>query len=91
MLQNYTETVVLQLLNSVLEDYKKNKNPNICTCERCRQDIMAIALNNLPPRYIATDTGEVITQVAFNQFGGRAEIITQLIKAIEKVNANPRH
>ncbi|MTI79611.1 MAG: competence protein ComFB [Firmicutes bacterium] len=89
MLHNYTETAVLQLLNDVIKNHQKENE--MCTCERCRQDIMAIALNNLPPSYIVTDTGEIITQVSFNQFGGRAQVITQIMKAAEIVASNPRH
>ncbi|MBM7854082.1 competence protein ComFB [Desulfohalotomaculum tongense] len=87
MLHNYTETAVLQLLNEVLKNY----DGSLCTCERCRQDIIALALNNLPPRYIVTDTGEIITQVSFNHFGGRAQVIAQIVKAVETVAKNPRH
>ncbi len=89
MLHNYTETAVLQLLDSVLTNYQE-KNKPICTCERCRQDIMAIALNNLPPRYVVTDTGKIITSVSFEQFGGKAQITAQILRAIEIVQSNPK-
>ncbi len=89
MLHNYTETAVLQLLDSILDNYQKKNGP-ICTCERCREDIMAIALNNLPARYIVTETGKIITQVSFEQIGGKAQVAAQILKAIEIVHSNPR-
>ncbi|WP_031514663.1 late competence development ComFB family protein [Desulfofalx alkaliphila] len=90
MLYNYTETAVLHLIDSVYNEFKK-RIPGVCTCERCRQDVMAIALNNLPPHYIVTETGKIITQVNFDLLGGKVLIITQLMKAMDKVHLNPRH
>jgi competence protein ComFB len=90
MLHNFTETAVLQLLDYVLDNYKITK-PNLCVCERCRQDIMAIALNKLPPHYVVTNTGKVFTQVSFDHFGGRAQVIAQIANAVKIVNNNPRH
>ena len=57
MLHNYTETAVLYLLDDIIKEYKKTK-PDLCDCERCRQDIMALALNNLPPHYIVSSFSE---------------------------------
>ena len=90
MLYNYTEAIVMQYLSVVLDEYK-SINPNICTCERCRQDIMAIALNNLPPRYVVTETGKIITQISCEQFGSKTQVITQILKAIKIVCKNPKH
>lgn len=90
MLLNYTETAVLELLDDVLEKYKE-KHPDICYCTRCREDVMAIALNNIPPHYVVTETGKVLKQVSFERLGGKAQVITQIIKAMEIVSKNPRH
>ena len=90
MLFNYTETAVLELLDSVLDQHKKTF-PNICCCTRCREDVMAIALNNLPPHYVVTETGKVLKQVSFERLGGKAQVITQILRALEIVSKNPRH
>ena len=90
MLYNYTEAIVLQTLNSILDKYKLT-NQDLCTCERCRQDVMAIALNNLPAHYVVTETGRIITQVSAEQLGGKAMVAAQILKAIEIVHKNPQH
>lgn len=46
-ISNVMETVVRDVLFA-----NKDKLYLTCTCERCLDDIMAHALNNLPPRYI---------------------------------------
>ncbi|CCO07105.1 late competence development ComFB family protein [Desulforamulus hydrothermalis] len=90
MIRNYIELAVEQMLDDVLKKYAE-KNPDTCTCPRCRLDVMAIALNNLPTRYVVTDEGGIYTKVAMEQVGGRAEIIAAILNAIQIVKNNPRH
>ncbi len=90
MLKNYTEVVVGEVFDEVLQQLRKQK-PNICDCRKCREDVSAVALNRLPPRYIATDKGEVFTNVSFSRVGGKAEVIASLIYGFDLVAKNPRH
>ena len=90
MLKNYTEVAVTEVFEEVLAALRK-KDPNICACDRCREDVMAVALNRLPPKYIATDKGEIFTKVNFDRVGGKAEIIASLIHGFELVGKHPRH
>ncbi|GAV23092.1 late competence development ComFB family protein [Carboxydothermus pertinax] len=85
ILRNYTEEVVDEILQEILP------KQDICTCERCLLDIKAIALNQLPPRYVVTDKGEVITRLNFTKVADRTEVLTAVLKAIEKVRKNPSH
>lgn len=86
MIKNYMETVVDHLLPTVLASYTA-----ICTCERCQEDIKAIALNGLKPLYVATNKGEVYTKVNEFVLQFRADAISQLAKAAEIVVNNPSH
>ncbi len=84
-LKNYMEIVVEHKLNDILSYV------NICKCNKCRLDIMAIALNDLPPKYVVTDMGELFAKVGelASQFEVDAE--TALIKAALFVGKNPKH
>lgn len=64
---------------------------NICTCSKCIDDIKALALNNLPTYYIATDKGRLFTKskLLCNQF--KADVLRELVAAIKTVSENPRH
>ncbi|SHI71967.1 late competence development ComFB family protein [Desulfofundulus thermosubterraneus] len=90
MIHNYTEVVVQRFLPEVLKEYAKN-NPGTCTCIRCQEDIMALALNQLPPHYVVSDEGTIYTKVNFDQIGGKAQVIAAITNAIKQVAANPRH
>lgn len=90
MLKNYAEIIVNQLFDSVFESQAK-VNPDLCNCPRCREDVMAIALNRLKPRYVARDEGEIYTKVSYDQVGGKAEVVAALMHGFGLVSRNPRH
>ncbi|SHM51934.1 competence protein ComFB [Caldanaerovirga acetigignens] len=84
-LKNYMEDVVFSLLDGLINE------KDACNCERCRYDIAAIALNNLPPKYVVTKSGEVFakTQLLNQQF--KTNAVVEILKAIEIVRNNPHH
>jgi len=85
-LKNYMEDAVFYVLDSILAS-----KPEICSCERCRLDIAALALNNLTPKYVVTEKGEIYvkTQQLHHQF--EADVIPAILDAIDHVAENPRH
>ena len=62
-----------------------------CGCPICREDILVYALNRLPPRYVATLTGEVVSEVKMEAEQGQADIAVALMDAFRVVGASPRH
>jgi len=80
------EDVVQYLLPDVLKRY-----PEFCKCQQCMSDIKALALNNLPPKYVATPLGEVYSRVNELSTQFEADALKTLIEAIEKVSKHPRH
>lgn len=85
-LKNYMEDLVLARIDKVLAQY-----PQCCRCEQCRLDIMALALNRLPPRYISSHKGDVFTRIEEMNGVYDVEVIKALVKAVELVHAHPRH
>lgn len=85
ILKNYMEEVALNLMEGVLDDI------NVCKCELCKMDIAALALNDLPPKYIATEKGELYSKVNSlrNQF--EVDVIAAITKAAVLVKRAPRH
>lgn len=90
MLKNYAEIVVNELFESVYKCMRE-ANPDLCGCQRCREDVKAIALNRLPPRYVARGEGEIYTKVSYDQVGGKAQIVAALMHGFDIVHRNPRH
>ena len=91
MIVNYPEVAVKEMLDYVLNNYAR-EYPDTCKCQRCRDDTMAIALNNLPVKYVVQNQkGQIFTKVIFEQIGGKAQVVAALVSAIQKVQQNPRH
>lgn len=88
MIINYMEEVVKRYLNKILSD---PEYVSVCNCDYCKEDIMAMALNNLKPFYITTKRGEVYAEYSSYEIQHQAEIIKEVIQAIEFVSAHPNH
>jgi len=84
ILYNITENFVLSKLEVTL------KKMNCCRCDRCKEDIVAIALNNLKPMYMVA-TREYIEQKIHELKDMGSEVTTEVIKAVLTVRKNPRH
>lgn len=85
-LKNYMEDIVWQNLDQLLA-----KQPDMCQCSKCRYDIMALALNFLPPRYVVTEAGETFTRIRSLEQQFSVDIITAITNAIIIVSNRPRH
>lgn len=62
-----------------------------CTCELCKADVVAHALNHLPPRYIRTDAGRMMVEIQSYEVQGRADVLRALGQAVRLVQGHPRH
>ena len=62
-----------------------------CTCEACRNDIIAYALNQLPPKYVATRKGEVYSKTFILRNQHYADIMAALAKGAKVASDHPRH
>jgi len=85
-LQNYMEIVVKEKLEELLEHEE-----DLCKCDHCKKDIMAIALNDLPPKYIVTSKGEVYSKINSLMVQFTTDVTGAIIKAMGKVKNFPRH
>jgi len=85
-LKNYMEDAVHDALAEMLV-----KHTEICKCSRCKLDIMAYALNHLPPKYVVTDRGHTYTRVAEMAQQFNADLVVAISKGVKHVAKNPRH
>ena len=65
---------------------------NCCKCEKCTDDIRALALNRLPSKYVSTDAGELFTRVNSSmEQQSSLDINFAVYSAIEFVSSHPHH
>lgn len=86
MVKNYMEDVVKRLVPEVLNEYK-----DVCKCPMCVEDIEAIVLNSMPPKYAVSEKGALYikTNELSTQF--KMDVIKEIVIAIGVVSENPRH
>ena len=85
-IQNYMEDVVQDELELLLSE-----RDNICKCQKCKYDMMVMALNRLPPQYVITNRGRIYTKLNEQEAQFKADVVKELTKAIVKVSRNPSH
>lgn len=85
ILKNYMEEIVFSLIDDVLKDI------DVCKCEKCKMDIIAIALNNLPTKYVVTERGELYSKVNILKLQVGVDVITAITRAAMMVKERPHH
>jgi competence protein ComFB len=85
-LKNFSEVMVQRTLDEYLA---KVNLP--CKCERCRADIMAFALNRLPPRYFVSLKGEVITNFESQMIPDKTRVLAEIVAAAQIIASEPNH
>ena len=85
-MKNVSEGAVRSIYESL-----RSKYAEYCSCARCQEDVMSLALNHTKPRYVTEAIGEVITGVHLSYDQMKAELTVIVFDAMRKVAANPRH
>jgi hypothetical protein len=75
---------------SLAYDQLKGRVPGFEDCAEHREDVIVYALNRLPARYVLSDEGKALTELALDSPQDRARIEVQVIEAMRIVAARPR-
>jgi len=84
-LRNFTEEAVKIYLDKWFND------ADVCHCDDCRLDVMAIMVNTLPQKYVVTDKGALFAQLSDFDPQNRTDFMTVMIQAVQTVSKGPRH
>lgn len=67
------------------------KQYGVCLCSRCRADVQALVLTNLPSKYVIVDGSATSPIIGYYEGNYRTQIFTEIAKACVKVKDRPRH
>lgn len=85
-LKNIMEDLVFEKLEEIMTKLAS------CQCENCRMDSAAYALNHLPPKYVVSDRGELISRTQYMDKGQyEMDVTMAVINGVSKVMEHPRH
>ncbi len=82
---NVMEAVVKEKLNAMLA------TEDCCKCEHCLDDMMAIALNKLPSKYVSSHNGELFSKLDASVRQNAVDINIAVTAAIDAVSKRPSH
>ncbi|MDR1246329.1 MAG: late competence development ComFB family protein [Clostridiales Family XIII bacterium] len=82
---NLSEVLTKELLPSVME------RMDVCTCPVCTGNVLALALNSLPTKYVTTDEGKQYTQLEVYKRQNELDVMAALTRACLRVKGSPRH
>jgi len=89
----YDQLVLINIIEEFVkkEAKKTMKEMGACNCETCYFNVCSIALNNLPPKYVTTTRGALLSRISANEINHSSAILVEVTKAVIKVMQNPRH
>ncbi len=67
------------------------KQMDVCDCMQCTADVLAMALNSLPPKYATSDSGKQYAQLKFFKQQFETDVASALVKACLIVKKSPKH
>ncbi|WLD94815.1 late competence development ComFB family protein [Alkalihalobacillus sp. AL-G] len=82
---------VMELLAMDCMERNWNNLPLKCKCEICMQDVYAITLNKLKPRYVSKEKGYAYVKAQHLDEQSKVNILNEMIKASNLVNHSPSH
>ena len=82
MIHNLAEEHVLASYESL-----RARFPEFCGCDLCREDALVYTLNRVPPRYVASRTGSVLTEMNLEKDQSRAAIDVAMPLIVAAVRA----
>ena len=81
--------VMYQLALDKLDKYIKMFG--LCNCQRCRNDVLATALNTLPPKYLVIKPADLTLRGDLYAAKYGSDITAQILHACKQVMDTPRH
>ena len=85
ILTNIIEEMVKQTVNSIIPTM------DMCTCEICRLNACAIALNALPAHYVTTTKGSLMARISIERKDYQIQVLVETTKALMMVKKHPLH
>lgn len=94
---NMLEMSEMRGVHNVMEDVMRFEieeivdSLGICTCPLCKRDLLSLTLNQVEPKYVNTDVGEVLTKVNSVSRDNRTKLLAIIVTCAQTIKNQPRH
>lgn len=91
--QNDNAYVSINVMQALVEEKvdKCMAEAGMCTCPRCRIDVMALTLSRLPSKYVVLQSNDTLPMLTVYANRYATTITSQLMAACQRIKENPRH
>lgn len=97
-IQNLMDVGRVRGVHNVMEDLIRSEidknidSLGICSCLKCRRDLLTLTLNNVKPKYVTTEKGNaIITAGRLASMDDRIHLLADIAHYAQLIGANPRH
>lgn len=89
----YNMLNVMERLLADMEGEMENemRQNGVCMCDRCRADVQALVLTNMPAKYVIVDSSNASPILGYHKNRYKIAMLTEILKACSKVKESPRH
>lgn len=84
-LVNLTEKAASKRIPDVMKRF------NMCTCERCYYDVLALTLNSIPQKTVIIPKDDIERKIKEYELDSTVDLITAISKSCVHVKISPRH
>jgi competence protein ComFB len=81
------------IMEEIVEEYIKeivSADPKICKCKICHDKIRAEVLNNIPAKYVTSETGAMYTMIEQVRVEKSSLILIALVKAMKNLKPHSK-
>lgn len=96
--ENLLEIGSKRRVHNVMEDLiraeidKNIESLGICSCAKCRKDLLTLTLNHVTPKYVSTETGNAAIKAAqMASINDQIHLLTEITYCAQKIKDNPHH
>ena len=84
---------VINIMKAIVEERLEQlfEEADCCKCGDCKMDMMAYALNMLPPKYVNSRKGELFGRIDSTKYQNSVDIEIAISKAIVTVGSAPNY
>ena len=84
-LVNLTEKAAAKRIPDIMQKF------NMCTCERCYYDVLALTLNSVPQKTVIIPKNDIERKIKEYELDATVDLVTAISKSCVHVKISPRH
>lgn len=78
------------IISNLYEEFQKSYDLK-CGCQHCKEDILALVLNRIPPKYTSSEKGQLYIKTLYLNPQLQSDVMRELMRAALVVEHKQNH